>query len=109
MSARRPTPSTRARAHRRPGDVELLALHSEPLDDALRARIHGLVTGAVALRELLQLDRLLGERFAAAALAPRARPASRSSRFAASRHTDRRSLTIRRQRCAAACRSAPQR
>ncbi|HKC52697.1 MAG TPA: anhydro-N-acetylmuramic acid kinase [Myxococcota bacterium] len=51
-----------------PGDVELLALHSEPLDDALRARIHGLVTGAVALRELLQLDRLLGERFAAAAL-----------------------------------------
>lgn len=51
-----------------PGDVELLALHSEPLDDALRARIHDLVTGTVALRDLVQLDRLLGERFADAAL-----------------------------------------
>jgi anhydro-N-acetylmuramic acid kinase len=51
-----------------PGDVELLALHSEPLDEALRARIHDVVTGPVALRELVQLDRLLGERFADAAV-----------------------------------------
>ena len=51
-----------------PGDVELLALHSEPLEDGLRQRIHALVEGSVALRELLQLDALLGERFAAAAL-----------------------------------------
>jgi anhydro-N-acetylmuramic acid kinase len=52
-----------------PGDVELVALHSEPLDDSLRARIHGVVTGAVPLRDLVQLDVALGERFAAAALA----------------------------------------
>src|SRR5215831_16297123 len=52
-----------------PADVELLALHSEPLDEVLRARIHELVSGAVPLRELLRLDALLGERFAAAALA----------------------------------------
>jgi len=52
-----------------PGEVELLALHSEPLEEELRRRIHGLVQGSVALRELLQLDALLGERFAAAALA----------------------------------------
>jgi len=52
-----------------PADVELLALHSEPLDETLRARIHELVSGAVPLRELLRLDALLGERFAAAALA----------------------------------------
>jgi anhydro-N-acetylmuramic acid kinase len=51
-----------------PGDVELLALHSEPLDDALRARIHGLVTGSVTLRELVKLDVELGERFARAVL-----------------------------------------
>ena len=52
-----------------PADDELLALHSEPLDETLRARIHELVSGAVPLRELLRLDALLGERFAAAALA----------------------------------------
>lgn len=50
-----------------PGDVELLALHSEPLHDALRARVHGLVTGAVTLRELVKLDVELGGRFADAA------------------------------------------
>jgi len=51
-----------------PGDVELLATHAEPLDDSLRARIHDLVTGALSLRDLVQLDVQLGERFAAAAL-----------------------------------------
>jgi anhydro-N-acetylmuramic acid kinase len=52
-----------------PGEIELLALHSEPLEEALRARVHELVQGAVPLRALLQLDAQLGERFAAAALA----------------------------------------
>ena len=51
-----------------PGEVELLALHSEPLPDELRAQIHGVVTGAVTLRALLQLDVELGERFARAAI-----------------------------------------
>ncbi|HTO53506.1 MAG TPA: anhydro-N-acetylmuramic acid kinase [Myxococcota bacterium] len=51
-----------------PGEVELLALHSEPLPDSLRARIHDLVSGKVELRELVKLDVELGERFAAAAL-----------------------------------------
>ncbi|MFI5315639.1 MAG: anhydro-N-acetylmuramic acid kinase [Myxococcota bacterium] len=56
------------RIGREPGDAELLALHSEPLDDALRARIHDLVSGGLSLRDLVQLDVQLGERFAAAAL-----------------------------------------
>jgi anhydro-N-acetylmuramic acid kinase len=51
-----------------PGEVELVALHTEPLDESLRAKIHGVVTGAVTLRDLVQLDRVLGERFAAAAV-----------------------------------------
>ena len=51
-----------------PSEIELVGAHEEPLEDALRARIHALVQGAAPLRELLALDAILGERFAAAAL-----------------------------------------
>jgi anhydro-N-acetylmuramic acid kinase len=51
-----------------PGDVDLLAHHAEPLDESLRARVHDLVTRPVSLRDLVQLDVQLGERFAAAAI-----------------------------------------
>jgi anhydro-N-acetylmuramic acid kinase len=51
-----------------PGDVELVAFREEPIEEALRARIHALAFGPVELRSLVQLDVALGERFAAAAL-----------------------------------------
>jgi anhydro-N-acetylmuramic acid kinase len=51
-----------------PSDVELVAFREEPLDEALRQRIHALVEGKLALRDLVQLDVALGERFAQAAL-----------------------------------------
>lgn len=51
----------------------LIAFHSERFDRALQDRIHqlaaGRLDGAVVLRELAALDVLLGERFAAAAVA----------------------------------------
>jgi len=50
-----------------PGDVELLAFREEPIEEALRERIHALALGPVELRSLVQLDVALGERFAAAA------------------------------------------
>jgi anhydro-N-acetylmuramic acid kinase len=53
----------------REGDVELVAFSSQPLPDALRRRIHELVGATAALRDLVQLDVELGERFAEAALA----------------------------------------
>jgi len=56
------------RIGRDPGDVELLAFREEPIEEALRARIHALAAGRVELRALVQLDVALGERFAAAAL-----------------------------------------
>jgi len=56
------------RLGREPHEIELVGAYEEPLEDELRARIHALVQGAVPLRELLALDALLGERFAAAAL-----------------------------------------
>ena len=56
------------RVGRDPGDVELLAFREEPIEEALRARIHALALGPVELRALVQLDVALGERFAAAAL-----------------------------------------
>jgi anhydro-N-acetylmuramic acid kinase len=52
-----------------PREVETLAYASQPLPDELRARVHAAAAGPVALRELLRLDRELGERFAASALA----------------------------------------
>ena len=56
------------RIGRDPGDVELLAFREEPIEEALRARIHALAFGPIELRALVQLDVALGERFAAAAL-----------------------------------------
>lgn len=56
------------RIGRDPGDVELVAFREEPIEEALRARIHALAQGPVELRALVQLDVALGERFAAAAL-----------------------------------------
>ncbi len=47
--------------------LELLSSHTEPIDEALRIRIHEAGEGAVTLRDLLRLDRELGERFAEAA------------------------------------------
>src|SRR5262249_58982512 len=51
----------------------LLGFHSDPFAPELQARIHRLAAGRAppgeALRELAALDVLLGERFAAAALA----------------------------------------
>jgi len=56
------------RIGRDPGDVELVAFRGEPIEEALRERIHALAVGPVELRALVQLDVALGERFAAAAL-----------------------------------------
>jgi anhydro-N-acetylmuramic acid kinase len=56
------------RIGRDPGDVELVAFRGEPIEEALRERIHALAYGPVELRALVQLDVALGERFAAAAL-----------------------------------------
>ena len=56
------------RIGRDPGDVELVAFHGEPIEEALRERIHALAHGPVELRALVQLDVALGARFAAAAL-----------------------------------------
>src|SRR5262245_35346247 len=56
------------RIGRDPGDVELVAFRGEPIEDALRERIHALATAKVDLRALVQLDVALGERFAAAAV-----------------------------------------
>jgi anhydro-N-acetylmuramic acid kinase len=52
-----------------PRELELLHFCSSPFPDALRERIQGALAGPVALRDLLALDRELGERFAEAALA----------------------------------------
>lgn len=52
-----------------PRELELVHFCSSAFSDSLRERIHGLLAGPVALRELLALDRELGERFAEAALA----------------------------------------
>lgn len=54
-------------------DLDLLAFGTQPIEDELRARIHGLLGGPVDLRDLLRLDREIGERFSAAALAVLAR------------------------------------
>ncbi len=56
------------RVGRDPGDVELLAFREEPIEEALRERIHALTFGPLELRALVKLDVALGERFAAAAL-----------------------------------------
>ena len=48
-------------------DLELLALTSTPLDEELRKQIHRASAEPIELRELLRLDRELGERFAEAA------------------------------------------
>jgi anhydro-N-acetylmuramic acid kinase len=52
-----------------PRELELVHFCSSPFSDSLRERIHGALAAPVALRELLALDRELGERFAEAALA----------------------------------------
>jgi len=52
-----------------PSRLELVARAALPFEDALRARIHGLVGRPVLLRDLVRLDVELGERFGAAALA----------------------------------------
>jgi len=52
-----------------PRELALVHFCSSPFSDSLRERIHGALAGPVALRELLALDRELGERFAEAALA----------------------------------------
>jgi anhydro-N-acetylmuramic acid kinase len=52
-----------------PREVETLAFASRPLSAALRARVHAAAAQPLALRELLALDRELGEQFAQAALA----------------------------------------
>lgn len=49
-------------------ELELLGLASTALPDALRKRIHAASDAPIELRELLDLDRELGERFADAAL-----------------------------------------
>ena len=51
-----------------PGDVELVAFHEQPIDEDLRARIHALALGPIALRELVKLDVELGALFATAAI-----------------------------------------
>ncbi len=48
-------------------ELELIAFRTEPIDDALRARIHDLIEGTAPLREVVGLDREIGERFAEAA------------------------------------------
>jgi anhydro-N-acetylmuramic acid kinase len=48
-------------------DLELVAFRTEPIDEALRARIHGLIEAAAPLREIVRLNREIGERFADAA------------------------------------------
>ncbi len=48
-------------------DLELLALTSTPLDEELRKQIHRASTQPIELRDLLRLDREIGERFAEAA------------------------------------------
>jgi anhydro-N-acetylmuramic acid kinase len=52
-----------------PRELELIRFSSTPFPESLRERIHGVLAGAVALRDLLALDRELGERFGEAALA----------------------------------------
>lgn len=56
------------RIGRDPGDVELVAFREEPIEEALRERIHALALGPLELRALVALDVALGERFASAAL-----------------------------------------
>ncbi|MBW2282839.1 MAG: anhydro-N-acetylmuramic acid kinase [Deltaproteobacteria bacterium] len=51
-----------------PSLLELRAQAQVALDEALRRRIHEAAQGTVALRDLVDLDRALGERFAEAAL-----------------------------------------
>ena len=46
-----------------PRELELVHFCSSPFSDSLRERIHGVLAGPVALRELLALDRELGKRF----------------------------------------------
>jgi anhydro-N-acetylmuramic acid kinase len=48
--------------------LELIEFQVYPLDGDLREQIHGAAQGEVRLRDLLQLDTELGERFATAAL-----------------------------------------
>jgi anhydro-N-acetylmuramic acid kinase len=52
-----------------PRELELVRFRSYPLPDALRTRIQGSPGAPLALRDLLALDRAVGERFAEAALA----------------------------------------
>jgi anhydro-N-acetylmuramic acid kinase len=49
-------------------DLELVAFRTEPIDEAFRARIHGLIEGKPPLRDVVALNREIGERFADAAL-----------------------------------------
>ncbi len=56
------------RVGRDPGDVSLVAFREQPIDEELRARIHALALGPIALRELVKLDVELGGLFAKAAL-----------------------------------------
>jgi anhydro-N-acetylmuramic acid kinase len=51
-----------------PREIELLGYVEVPLEEDLRTRVHAAGTGSVRLRDLVALDVLLGERFAAAAL-----------------------------------------
>src|SRR5262245_55214043 len=57
------------RIGKEPHEVETLEFASRPLPAALRARVHAAAGQPIALRELLALDRELGECFADAALA----------------------------------------
>ena len=50
-----------------PGELELLAYRSDPLPAGLSERIRTFAAEPVELRELLQVDREIGERFAASA------------------------------------------
>jgi anhydro-N-acetylmuramic acid kinase len=52
-----------------PRDLELLSFRTEPFEEELRARIHGMTGRAVELRGIARLHREIGERSARAALA----------------------------------------
>jgi anhydro-N-acetylmuramic acid kinase len=52
-----------------PRDLELLSFRTEPFEEELRARIHGMTGRAVELRGIARMHREIGERSAQAALA----------------------------------------